>query len=169
MRESGSRRIGLVSILCALAIALGVAECMLPVPYGIPGIKLGLGNVAILLTLYGVDAKASFTVLIIKIMVSALYSGSMLSLAYSVGGGFLSFLVMLLLSKLLPHDCIWVVSVFGSVIHIVTQVLIASVVMNSTSVLLLLTVYVPTSVIAGVFTGLCSTFVLKIIKKYRKN
>lgn len=165
MKERDSVKISIVAILCALTIALGIAESMLPAPYGIPGIKLGLGNVAVLLSLYVLGAKVSFFVLFAKIGIGAIFSGSALSFAYSAGGGLASFLVMLLLSKALKNDFVWIVSVFGSIIHIVTQVVIASVVMSSHSILLLLTVYIPTSVLAGVFTGVCAAAVLRKIKK----
>ena len=83
--------------MAALAIVFGYLESLIPT--GIPGVKLGLGNLVVLTAMYAVSARGAAAVSAVKIVLCGLLFGSFAGVLYSLAGGIASFLVMLLLKK----------------------------------------------------------------------
>ena len=66
------RKIPYYGLFAALAILMGYVEFMIPVPVPIPGVKLGLANVIVIIMLYFMDAKSAFFVSLIRVLLSRL-------------------------------------------------------------------------------------------------
>lgn len=136
-------------LVLALALIAGYVESLIPVPIPIPGIKLGIANSVILLSLYRSGVKEAFAVNVSRVLLSGLLFGSMFSILYSLSGAVLSLLVMIGLKK---ADCFSKagVSMAGGVMHNMGQLTVAWFVLNSTAVWY----YLPVLMIAGCLTGL---------------
>ena len=114
----------------------------------LPGVKLGLTNIVVVLMLYSIGTKEAFCVSVIRIFIVGILFGNLIGILYSLGGGILSFLVMALLKKGNHLGCISV-SVAGGIAHNIGQILIAALVVSSHYVLY----YFPVLLIAGLLTG----------------
>ena len=115
-------------MLAALAIVLGYLETFIPIP--IPGVKLGLANIAILIALAQGDQRGAVAVGTIKVLASGLLFGNPLTMAYSAAGTALSLLVMLPLSHLETLH-LAMLSVAGAVAHETGQLLVAQLVLGT--------------------------------------
>ena len=135
--------------LAAVAMLLGYLETFVPIP--IPGVKLGLANVAVLLALAQHDRAGAAWIAIIKVLAAGLMYGNPLTLAYSAAGTALSLAVMLPLS-LLPTLHVTMLSVIGALAHQTGQLLVAQAVLGTP----LVWYSAPALVIAGVVTGALS-------------
>ena len=146
-KSNGAKKVATVSILIAVAFVLSWIELILSITTPIPGIKIGLANLAILFALYDCNGKDAFLVLAGRLVLNAVLFGNVTSLLYSVAGGVLSFLVMLAGKKLFPRHIVSV-SVAGGVFHNIGQLLAASLVMNT-----FLSWYLPYLIIGGILAG----------------
>lgn len=145
---SPGRRVALDGILVALALIFSYAETFIPFNFGIPGIKLGLANLVVLLGLTFLPALDVLLVSVVRILLSSLLFGNVMSLWYSLAGGLLSFLAMYLLSRKDDVSLIGI-SMLGGVTHNVGQIVTAALIVKT----LQLTGYLPVLLVAGLVTG----------------
>lgn len=138
-----------LGIFSALAIIFGYVETLIPVFAGIPGIKLGLANLAVLFILMKYTWREAIVVSVIRILVIGFMFGNMFSIVYSLAGAALSLTVMTLLKKYADFS-IMGVSVAGGVSHNIGQLIIAMCIVENTS----LVYYGPVLMVSGVVTGL---------------
>ena len=138
------RKPAFMGVFLALAMICSYIEMLIPFDFGIPGVKLGLTNIVVVL----IGTKEAFCVSVIRIFLVGILFGNLIGILYSLGGGILSFLVMALLKKGNHLGCISV-SVAGGIAHNIGQILIAALVVSSPSVLH----YFPVLLIAGLLTG----------------
>ena len=116
-----------LGLFTALALIMAYLEALMPpVIPAIPGIKMGLPNVIVILLLYRRGPLSAATVSILRILLVALLFGNVTSMLYSLAGGILSLLVMILLQRLKLLSAVGV-SVAGGVSHNVGQILMAMV------------------------------------------
>lgn len=138
-----------LGVFLALALICGYVESLIPIHFGIPGVKLGLANIVVVLMLYGMGAKEAFVVSVLRIVLSGFLFGNMFSILYSLAGGILSFLVMYLLKKT-KRIGVLPISVCGGIFHNIGQIVVAALVVESTAVFY----YLPLLLAAGALTGL---------------
>ncbi len=138
-----------LAMLVALAMIFSYVESLVPIPLGIPGVKLGLANLVTVIGLAICSPLEVLAVVIMRIFLSGFMFGSGMTIIYSLSGGLLSFAVMMLLSKAEGFSVVGI-SVAGGVMHNVGQLIMATITVESMSVFL----YVPTLLIAGVVTGI---------------
>ena len=143
-----TKKITVLGLCVALAMILSYIESILPVFVGIPGAKLGLPNMVIVLLLYLMGAKEAVCVNILRILLSGFLFGNLFSILYSLAGGLLSLAVMVILKKRGSFS-VFGVSMAGGVFHNVGQLIVAMLVVETFSV----AYYVPVLLIAGVITG----------------
>lgn len=136
-------------MLGALAIVLGYLETFVPIP--IPGVKLGLANIAVLIALSQGERRTAVAVAVIKVLASGLLFGNPVTMAYSAAGTALSLLVMLPLSRLATLH-LAMLSVAGALAHEVGQLLVAQVILGTP----LVWYSSPVLLVAGVATGALS-------------
>lgn len=133
----------------ALALICSYVEVLIPFNFGIPGIKLGLTNIVIVLTMYCIGEKEAFGISVLRIFLSGLLFGNLFSILFSLAGGILSFIVMALGKRILKLKCI-AVSTSGGIAHNVGQLAAAAFVVDNFSVFY----YIPVLLVSGVLTGL---------------
>lgn len=158
------KRLALCGVLGALALVFGYIEHLLPLPIGIPGVKLGLANLITLLLLYLTDTKTAFSVHLLRILVSGLLFGSAVSLAYSLAGGFLSFCIMTL-TKASGRFGILGVSILGGVAHNIGQMIVAALLVTEARLLFYLPVLLLAGTLTGALLGLVSGLILGRLKR----
>ncbi len=156
----GTKKTAQVGMLVAAAFVLGYVESLLPISFGIPGIKLGLSNIVVLLCLYEGTAKEAFGIALVRIVLTGLTFGNFSTMAYSLAGGIFSFLVMFLLKKSNVFS-VYGVSIAGGVSHNIGQIAVAVLVLQTG----LLMYYLPFLLVAGCVAGACIGFVGGIIVK----
>ncbi len=154
-----ARRVALVGLLTALMLVLGYIESLLPIPLGVPGVKLGLSNSVLLYALYALGGKATWGLMLVKVALSALLFGSPSAVLFSLAGGVLSVLGMLLCRRYLG---IQAVSVAGAVLHNVGQVLVAMLTLGARPQWLY---YMAVLALVGVGTGLVTGCVAALVMK----
>lgn len=163
-----SKKIAKVGLLTALALIFSYIEALVPFNFGIPGIKLGLANLVILVSLYLLNLKQTVIIALLRIFISSLLFGSSVSLIYSLCGGALSLVCMITAKQTKVFSPIGV-SIIGGVTHNAGQILAAFCVMMSFS----LTYYLPVLIIAGVATGsllgIVACRILSVINRTKKN
>lgn len=157
-------KIALYGMCIALAFILSYIEAIIPVSGLAPGMKLGLTNLVVLFALYYMNEKAAFAINVVRIILVAMTFGNFVSIYFALAGGMLSFFVMFLLKKL-GWFHITAVSVAGSVFHNVGQILVAMVVLNTTSVWWYFGILSISGVVAGMVVGLLTGNVLKKMPK----
>ncbi|MDK0615606.1 Gx transporter family protein [Clostridium perfringens] len=160
-----------LSILTTIALTIFMIELHIPHLVPIPGVKLGLANIITLIVLYLYGIREASTVLIIRILLGSMFSGQVVSLLYSLSGGLMCLLVMILLMKIVGKEGIWFVSVGGAIAHNIGQIIIAMILFQTISVLYYLPVLILSGVITGVFTGLLSKYMItnKVINRLISN
>ena len=156
----GTKKTAQVGMLVAAAFVLGYVESILPISFGIPGIKLGLSNIVVLLCLYEGTAKEAFGIALVRIVLTGLTFGNFSTMAYSLAGGIFSFLVMFLLKKSNVFS-VYGVSIAGGVSHNIGQIAVAVLVLQTG----LLMYYLPFLLVAGCVAGACIGFVGGILVK----
>ena len=134
--------------LIGLAMIFSYVESLIPLNFGIPGVKLGLANLVVVAGLAFLPPLQILAVLISRICLTGLLFGNVLSLAYSLAGGLLSFLVMLLLKRIKGFSMTGI-SIAGGVAHNVGQLLTAMVILGNVH----LGWYFPPLLVAGVVAG----------------
>lgn len=134
--------------LMGLAMIFSYVESLIPLNFGIPGVKLGLANLVVVAGLAFMPPLQILAVLISRICLTGILFGNVLSLAYSLAGGLLSFLAMLLLKRVRGFSMIGF-SIAGGVAHNVGQLLTAMVILGNVH----LGWYFPPLLAAGVVAG----------------
>ncbi len=138
-----------MGIFLALALICSYIETLIPFHIGIPGVKLGFTNIVIVWALYLLGTKEALAISVMRIVLSGMMFGNAFSIAYSLAGGLLSFIVMVLLKKTGRFKCISV-SIAGGIFHNIGQLLVAAAIVQNLSVFY----YIPVLFISGTITGL---------------
>ena len=160
--KSPAGRVAVTGILAALALILGVLESMLPTVISVPGIKLGLSNIAVVLAVYLLGKGEGFAVMITKVLLSALLYAGINGLIYSAMGGAFSFFVIGILYKRKSFSVVGVSAAAGAA-HNIGQIFAAIIVVKSAALLNYLPVLVIAGCISGLLTGIiCSLMIEKI-------
>lgn len=161
-----SRKIVYIGLLVSQGLVLHLIENMIPVPFITPGAKLGLANLVTVLALYTLSKKEAITVLFLRILLGSIFGGSLSAFMYSLSGGILSFISMVIIKSLLKDKISIIgVSATGAVFHNVGQILIASLIVKNIAVTLYLPVLSLVGIVTGVFIGITSNFLIAHLRK----
>ena len=165
------QKIALLGVLTAIAIVLAIVESFIP-SIGIPGVKLGLANIAILIVLYELGVLEAIGVNLIRVVVVGLVRGTFLSMGFlmSLTGAFMSLGIMILFYLLIKKFSIIGVSVIGSVFHVTGQVLIAMAFLGTAYVIFYLPFIAIAAIVTGVIVGVVARLIINtgVIKKQRE-
>ena len=161
------RRLVTLSALIAVAMILSYIEAMIPAFVAVPGVKMGLSNIATVFALYTLGWPYAICVSVVRVVLSALLFGNAVGLIYSLAGAALALLGMILLKKLGNFSSIGV-SVVGGVLHNAGQIIAACIVMKTAAVSVYLIPLIVTGTISGVLIGVVSGLLVERIKKILK-
>lgn len=154
-----------MALLTAVAVVLGYIERLIPMPGGIPGIKLGLANTVLLYAIYLLDARSAFVLMVLKVGLSGLMYGGVSAMMFSFGGGLCS-LVMMLLVKAVGREGVSIigVSVVGAVFHNVGQTAVAAFMVNTAALMGYVPFLLVAAVVTGVLTGIAAKYAIQGLK-----
>lgn len=159
--KSKTKRIAFLGIMTSVALVLSYLEAILPPVYAaVPGIKVGLPNIVIILILYKIGLKEAVSVSLLRVFIVAMLFGDAMTLAYSLAGAVLSILLMAIFKKLDLFSTVGV-SIIGGVAHNLGQVSVAIALLNSTLIGYYMIILTITGALAGVFVGLAGSFLIK--------
>ena len=164
MRNKRAQQVALSGLLTSLMLVFGLIERQFPLTAAIPGVKLGLANSVLLYSLYMLGIRQSFVLILLKALMSWLIYTNMNAMFYSLGGGLLSLVVMILVSRMKGVSVIGV-SALGAVFFNVGQILVAVLMLNTPQ---LLVTYLPILMISGVVTGVLTGIVAQMVMKHLK-
>ena len=159
------RKLCTLALLTAAALVIFVAEAQIPPVIAVPGVKLGLSNIIVLLTMYLYGRREGAIVLGLKIVLGSVFAGQLMSFFYSAAGGLLCLGVMSLLKGILTEKQIWATSAFGAAAHNIGQLIVAIAILGTEKLVWYLPVLLASGVITGLFTGLCSQITLPRLRK----
>ncbi len=152
-----------MAFIIAFAMILSFVESRIPAFVAIPGVKVGLANIAVIFTLYKLGIKEAVVVSFIRAILISMLFGSPVSLIYSLCGATLSLLTMILLKKFTPLTEV-AISVSGGVMHNVGQIAAASFMLSTNVVIYYLPFLLVSGTIAGIVVGIASAMLIKRVK-----
>ena len=147
-------KVAYFGVFTALALIFSYVETLIPIHLGIPGVKLGLANLIIVITLYKMGTKESYILSVVRIVLAGFIFANMFSILYSMAGGLLSLTVMVFL-KQTDKFSVMGISMAGGVFHNIGQLIMAAIVLESLSI----TYYLPVLLVSGVLTGFLIGFI----------
>lgn len=156
------QKLTLFAMLCALAIVFHYVESMVVIPLPVPGFRLGLANILSLIALYYFDARALFTIGIVRVLFASLLSGMLFATSFwlSLAGMLLSALAMTI-ARHCSCFSIYGVSVLGSAAHCVAQVMVVTWIYQQFFMQALLPILVALSIPTGLLIAMLADQVLK--------
>jgi len=161
------RRLVELAVLTAAALIIFIVELQIPNPFPIPGIKLGLANIITVYAVYRYRAHEAASLVCVRLILGAVFSGNFTALIYSASGGILCLIGMLGLRRIIDEDHLWMASVLGAVLHNTGQLAAAILVMRTPQLIAYYPFLLVSGCLAGAFTGLCAQLVLKRLKRLR--
>ena len=162
MRNRRAQQVAVSGLLTSLMLVFGLIERQFPLTAAIPGVKLGLANSVLLYSLYMLGVRQSFLLMLLKALMSWLIYTNMNAMFYSLGGGLLSLLVMILLTRVKGVSIIGV-SALGAVFFNIGQILVAVIMLNTPQ---LIVTYLPILMVSGVITGVLTGIVAQMVMKH---
>ena len=161
--RNNTKKLTFLALTISFAMILSYIESRIPAFVAIPGIKVGLANIAVIFTLYKFGVKEAITVSLIRVLLVSMLFGSPVSLIYSVTGAVFSLSVMILLKRFTPLTEVSV-SVCGGVMHNIGQIAAASVMLSTNVVVYYLPFLILSGTLAGIAVGIASAILVKRIK-----
>lgn len=162
MNKNKAERIALLGVIGAFAAILSYIEALVSFGPFIPGAKLGLANVAVVIVMYIYGYKDAFLVNIVRIVVVGLLFTNMFSILFSIAGATISYVAMIILKKTDAFSPVGI-SVAGGVAHNAGQIIIAIFIIDSYSVINYLPVLMLAGIICGFIIGLVALMVIKYL------
>lgn len=158
MMQSHNKKIAYAGILISVGLIMGYLEFLIPLPVGIPGVKLGLSNIITLFSLYNFDPLFTFVVLILRVLLSGLLFGNLFGTLYGLSGAFISFIVMYLVKRGNIFSIVGV-SIMGGIFHNIAQLIVACILISQIK----LSIYLPVLLLSGLICGLAVGIISQII------
>ena len=165
--KSKTKKIAILGVLTSVALVLSYLEAIIPPIYSaVPGIKVGLPNIVIILVLYRFGFKQAISVSLMRVFIVALLFGNAMTLAYSLSGAILSLLAMVLFRRIDKFSQVGV-SIIGGVMHNLGQVLVAIVLLHSTLIGYYMLILTFTGTLAGVVVGIAGSLLTRRLEKVK--
>ncbi len=153
-------------VFTALALIFSYLESLIPIQFGIPGIKLGLANLLTVILLYKRNAKEALLLSVVRVILSGFLFGNLFSILYSLAGGTLSLLVMAVLKRTGKFSVMGI-SAAGGVSHNIGQLLVAMAVVETYRVGYYFPVLLTAGLVTGLLIGVAAEQVLKRLESIR--
>ena len=158
-----NKKTAYLGLFLALALICSYIESLIPFYFGIPGVKLGLTNIVVVMMLYCIGAKEALLVSLLRIVLAGFMFGNMFSILYSLAGAALILTVMTFMKKKSGFSILGI-SVAGGVSHNIGQLIIAGLITMTSGLIY----YAPALLISGVITGLLiGTLTGEVLKRIR--
>lgn len=161
-----TKKLSIGAALTSLALIFSYVEFLIPFSFGIPGIKLGLANVVIIIALYTLGTSYAFSINLLRVLLSGILFGNLFAIAYSLTGALVSFLCMVLLKK---TKCFSItgVSMAGGVAHNLGQIIAAALIIENVKIFYYFPVLVFSGMLTGIFIGILAHLIYSRVKQLR--
>lgn len=164
------KKMTMVGMLTAIAIVLSYLESFIP-SIGIPGFKLGLANIVILLVIYELGVKEAIFVDLVRVYIAALLRGTIFQIGFlmSLSGAILSLIIMVLIKLIFKKFSIVGVSIFGAIFHSLGQIIVAAIFLYTAGAFYYLPVLILISLATGILTGIIAKKIIdsKVIERQK--
>nr|WP_315024875.1 Gx transporter family protein [uncultured Aminipila sp.] len=157
-----TKRLAVSAVLASLGLIFSYIEAIIPFSVGIPGVKLGIANLVVIIALYLLGTSYAFSINVIRILVAGLLFNGAFGAVYSLAGAGVSLLVMIILKKTKLFSIVGV-SMAGGVAHNVGQLLVAAAIISNIKIFLYFPVLLFSGMITGIIIGILSHLILKKI------
>ena len=148
----------------ALAMILSYIESLIPIPFAVPGMKIGLANLVVIVALYVMDEKAAISISLIRVILVSFTFANLSAMIFSLAGALCSIICMLLLKRTGNYS-VNGVSIVVAVSHNVGQLMVAMAVVNTVQVISYLPILIIFGVTSGFLMGMLAIMVINRIKK----
>ena len=165
IKKLTTKQLVTLSALIGVAMILSYIESMIPPLVAVPGVKIGLSNIATVFALYALGWPYAIIVSVVRVFLSALLFGNFVSLIYSLAGATLALSLMIGLKFIESFSSVGV-SVAGGVGHNAGQIIAACIVMKNGAISLYIIPLIISGTIAGVVIGLIAGSLVERVKKY---
>ncbi len=162
--DKHTKRVAYAAVLATLALMFSYVETMIPLSVSMPGVKLGIANLVILIALYILDVRYAFAINAVRILVSGLLFSGVFGMLYSMAGGIISLFVMWLLKKTNLFSVVGV-SMAGGVFHNIGQLLIASAIVSDIRMFIYLPILMFSGLASGIVIGILCYFILQKVPR----
>ena len=159
-----ARRVAISALFASLALIFSYIEAILPAAPGIPGIKLGIANLVVIIAMYRLSSRYALTINLIRIFLAGFMFSGLYGAIYSLCGCILSFAVMCLLKKSDAFSVVGV-SMGGGVAHNIGQLCIAAILVSSPQIFYYLPVLIISGTVSGILIGWLGWILLEHIPK----
>ncbi len=157
-----TKKLVLISLLGSLGAIIGLFEQMMPLPFMVPGFRLGFSNIVVLVGLISFGYKSGFVISLLKSILLMLLSGNVSSFIYSFSGAFLSACAMIMGLKFGKKFFSLIgISILGSSFHNIAQVAVSSIILNNIMMFSYLSILLIIGIFTGFFVGLSSNYICK--------
>lgn len=157
-----TKKLVLISLLGSLGAIIGLFEQMMPLPFMVPGFRLGFSNIVVLVGLISFGYKSGFVISLLKSILLMLLSGNVSSFIYSFSGAFLSACAMIMGLKFGEKIFSLIgISILGSSFHNIAQVAVSSIILNNIMMFSYLSILLIIGIFTGFFVGLSSNYICK--------
>lgn len=158
--KTNVKKTALYGLIIAAALVLSWIESQIPPFFPIPGMKIGLTNIIVVLTLYKLGSSSAMAVNVLRIALVSMLFGGIMSMLYSLAGGMLSTVIMILLKKTGKFKTV-TVSIAGGISHNIGQILVAMLALNTSGIAWYLAALWFTGMASGTLIGILSNELIK--------
>ncbi|WP_347489893.1 Gx transporter family protein [Desulfoscipio sp. XC116] len=165
-----TKRMVIIALFIAQATVLNIIEGFISLPIAVPGVKLGLANIITLLALLILGWKDTFLIVTLRCLLAALYGGNPIGFLFSISGGLLSTLIMVLMWRYLNRQVnIVTISLVGATAHNIGQLFAAGLLMQDFRIYVYLPVLLVSALITGYIVGVVATQTYNVLIKNSKH
>lgn len=161
-----NEKIAWMAMLLALAFVLSFLERMLSFEIPVPGVKLGLANLAVLMAIYTLGVRGAFIISLSRIFLDGMMFGNAYRMMYSLAGGILSFIIMYIGKKW--NWSVMSVSMAGGLCHNIGQIAVAVVILRTPELIVYLPVLILAGIATGAVNGLLCGMIMRLFERIRR-
>lgn len=162
-----SRKVASYGLFIALAFIFSYVEYLIPMPFALPGMKLGLANLVIIIALYGIGLKEALVLSMVRVLLVGFTFRDPSTLIFSFAGGILSWTLMAIFKKANLFSMVGV-SIIGGIAHNIGQIIVAILYVNNPSLIYYLPVLLISGVVSGTLIGILGALVIKRLNRFLK-
>ncbi len=160
--------VALYGMLISVALVASYIESIIPIPYPVYGMKIGLANIVIIWVLYSMGIKAAAIISFARVLIAGFLFGNLYSMIFSLVGAGISLGVMFLLKKTKKFSVVGV-SIAGGVCHNLGQIIVAAIVLENIRITFVFPVLIISGLIAGIAIGILGGILFRKIKILQTN
>ena len=163
------RKLTTMAMLTAISMIVFLIEAQIPLPFAVPGVKLGIANVITLYAIWPLGRREALAILLIRVFLGNIIAGNVMAMAYSLAGGLLCWVIMSLLKPVMGRSQIWLMSILGALGHNAGQLGMAILISGTTTMIWYAPVLIVAAVVTGAFTGYLTQILLGHMDKLQKH